>query len=98
MRQRYAPDRSGAGGLATDRIVGAAVVVCCLLFFSFFNGGETDGSDIRFLADGAAIRHKGSVNRVKVCPHPGSIVASWSDIGRGNIWDVGAQVATLENE
>lgn len=44
------------------------------------------------------IKHKGSVNRVKVCPHPGSVVASWADTGKVHIWDVSQQVKNLDKD
>eukprot|EP00040_Diaphanoeca_grandis_P028639 m.166209 g.166209 ORF g.166209 m.166209 type:complete len:488 (+) comp31420_c2_seq3:56-1519(+) len=41
------------------------------------------------------IKHRGSVNRVKACPHPGSIVATWSGEGTVNIFDVSKQITAL---
>eukprot|EP00911_Craspedida_sp_UC1_P002624 UC1_evm6s1936 len=42
------------------------------------------------------VNHRGGVNRVKVAPQEGCVVASWSDTGRVHIWDMSAQARQLQ--
>eukprot|EP00041_Stephanoeca_diplocostata_P007740 m.111803 g.111803 ORF g.111803 m.111803 type:complete len:450 (+) comp17014_c0_seq1:190-1539(+) len=42
------------------------------------------------------IKHKGAINRIKACPHPGNIIATWSDRGKVYLYDVTEPVAALD--
>ena len=59
-------------------------------------GGEDDLDDDPELAH-ISVKHKGSVNRVRVMPQDGSIVASWSGEGKVHIWDLAAPLKALQS-
>eukprot|EP00035_Acanthoeca_spectabilis_P023070 m.447501 g.447501 ORF g.447501 m.447501 type:complete len:469 (+) comp19523_c0_seq1:25-1431(+) len=42
------------------------------------------------------IKHPGAVNRVKMCPHPGNLAASWSASGRVSIWDLTPAIEAVD--
>lgn len=59
------------------------------------DGGEDDLDDDPELAH-ISVKHRGSVNRVRVMPQDGSIVASWSGEGKVHVWALEKELRMLQ--
>ncbi|CAH1179552.1 unnamed protein product [Phaedon cochleariae] len=60
---------------------------------------DEEDSDNNPKMAGALIKHQGCVNRVRATTLNSSIVAaSWSELGRVNIWDLSLQLRTVEDD
>ncbi|EPT26053.1 WD domain, G-beta repeat-containing protein [Toxoplasma gondii ME49] len=58
---------------------------------------DDEGSDEDPKLDFRIIAHQGTVNRVRCCPQMNRLVATWSDLGEVNVWDIDKQVKRLDD-
>eukprot|EP00923_Selenidium_pygospionis_P036388 GHVN01063863.1.p1 GENE.GHVN01063863.1~~GHVN01063863.1.p1 ORF type:complete len:574 (-),score=147.28 GHVN01063863.1:221-1942(-) len=49
---------------------------------------EDEATDEDAVEDSSALHHTGAVNRIRVCPHDPSIVATWSERGSVLVYDI----------
>ncbi|KAF7456948.1 WD domain, G-beta repeat-containing protein [Cryptosporidium felis] len=45
-----------------------------------------------------AIPHKGTVNRIRVCPQLPNLVSTWSELGKVSMWDISDSINALNME
>ncbi|ORY50668.1 WD40 repeat-like protein [Neocallimastix californiae] len=63
----------------------------------FEDDNSDDGLDDDPILEYKAIPHQGGINRVRVMPHPEShIVATWSETGKVNIFDITSAVKSFD--
>ncbi|PFH34164.1 WD domain, G-beta repeat-containing protein [Besnoitia besnoiti] len=58
---------------------------------------DDEGSDEDPKLDFRIIAHRGTVNRVRCCPQMNRLVATWSDLGEVNVWDIDKQIKRLDD-
>lgn len=57
---------------------------------------DDDNFDDDPLLDSRYVKHRGAVNRIRSMPQQSHIVASWSDIGEVNLWDLSPFMKALD--
>ncbi|KAJ1605029.1 WD repeat protein, partial [Cryptosporidium canis] len=45
-----------------------------------------------------AIPHKGTINRIRVCPQLPNLVSTWSELGKVSMWDISESINSLNTD
>jgi len=58
---------------------------------------DSDDEDEGAVLSHQSIKHEGGVNRIRACPHEGSLVATWADTAKVHIFDMSHHLHLIDN-